>query len=91
MLAGQNINIIPQPKKVAPGKSFFVLKNKTSINYNDQQLKFLAGYVSNALKSFNNLELRVKMIDGTEGKSRSVNLMLDPNAGTIKEGYKLSV
>ncbi|MCX6222333.1 MAG: family 20 glycosylhydrolase [Bacteroidia bacterium] len=91
LLAAQSINIIPQPQKVEMKKGFFVLNEKTSIYFNDQQLKSLANYTSATIKSFNKLQLHVKSRNGTKSNAKSINLILDPKINTAKEGYALSV
>ncbi|HEX7411787.1 MAG TPA: family 20 glycosylhydrolase [Bacteroidales bacterium] len=90
-LAAQSIDIIPQPKMVEMKKGNFILNDKTSIYYNDQQLKFLADYTSNTIKSLNKLQLNIKSKNGTKSNARSINLILDANINTAKEGYILSV
>lgn len=91
VLAAQNINIIPQPQKVEMKEGYFVLNEKTQIYYNDQQLKFLAGYTSTTIKSLNKLQLQAKIQSGTKSKTKSINLILDSKINTAKEGYILSV
>jgi hexosaminidase len=91
VLTAQNINIIPQPQKVEMGKGYFSFTEKTTIYYNNQQLKFLAGYTSETIKSLNTLQLPVVSHNSTQSKANSINLILDPKTNTAKEGYILSV
>ncbi len=91
ILSAQNINIIPQPKKVIINKGNFALNGKTVISYNDPQLKFLSEYTSATIQSLNKLKLTVKTRIGTQPNNQSINLMLDGNANTSKEGYLLNV
>ncbi len=90
-LKAENINIIPQPQKVEMGKGSFVLNGKIAVIYNDEQLKFLADYTSATIRTLNNLQLLVKSQNGTESKSKSINLILDPKLNTAREGYILTV
>jgi hexosaminidase len=90
-LSAQNINIIPQPKKVEMGKGYFMINEKTPIVYNDQQLKFLAEYTAAVIKSLNNIQLPAKSHGGTRPSAKAINLIIDPKIHTAKEGYVLSI
>lgn len=90
-VSAQNINIIPQPRKVEMGKGYFIIHEKTPIVYNDEQLKFLAEYTSATMKSMNNLQLPTKSQNGVKSKAKSFNLILDAKINTAKEGYVLSI
>ena len=87
----QQINIIPQPKEIALKSGRFVINEKTVILFNDEQLKFLAAYTSDMIKSATNSQPAVVSKSGTAVKSRAINLIIDPNAATKKEGYLLDV
>ncbi|MGA2408582.1 MAG: family 20 glycosylhydrolase [Bacteroidales bacterium] len=91
LLAGQNINIIPQPQKVEMKEGYFVLNEKTPIYFNNQQLKFIADYTSATINALNRLQLHVNSQDGTQSNAKSINLILDTKINTAKEGYVLSV
>jgi hexosaminidase len=91
MVSAQNISIIPQPRKVEIKDGSFLLNEKTTISYNSRDLKFLAGYTSATIKSFNGLLLTVKSSEISRPSAQSINLILDTKAGTASEGYVLSV
>ncbi|MEI6678614.1 MAG: family 20 glycosylhydrolase [Mariniphaga sp.] len=91
IIVAQNSNIIPQPKKVEMGKGSFLINEKTVIAYNDPQLKFLAGYTSSMIKSWNTLQLSLKNQNGIQSGVPSVNLILDEKLNTAKEGYVLNI
>lgn len=91
LLFAQNINIIPQPKKVEVKTGNFLINEKTALFYNDPQLKFLADYTSETIKSLTKFQLAVKSSSGTNSKTQSLNLLLDEKTNTVKEGYLLNV
>ncbi|MEI6680417.1 MAG: beta-N-acetylhexosaminidase [Mariniphaga sp.] len=90
-LSAQQINIIPQPRRIEMGNGYFIFNEKTPILYNNQQLKFLAKYTSETIKSLNNTQMSAKSQDGTQSSAKAINLILDPQINTAKEGYVLSV
>ena len=91
ILPAQDINIIPKPLKVEAGTGYFTLSNKTTINYNNPELETLAVYLSGTIESLVNMPLQLKQEEGNKASKRSVNLMLEAQINTGKEGYLLSV
>jgi hexosaminidase len=87
----QKINIIPQPKSVELKAGYFILNEKTSVYYNDQQLQFLADLTSATIKSLNKLQMPVKIKEGTKSYSKSINLVFDAKTTISKEGYIMTV
>ena len=87
----QTINIIPQPKQVEIRKGHFTLNTKTTITFNDPQLKFLAGYTSETIESLNRLHVAVKSGLAASAIPLSINLILNKKAKTATEGYVLTV
>jgi len=91
VLAAQEISIIPQPKTVEKGTGYFVLNEKTSVCYDNPELKSLAEYFSHMVLSFVDVPLMVNRIQGEQSQKRAINLILDTHTETGKEGYRLSV
>ena len=91
LLSAQTINIIPQPKQVEFRKGYFTLNKKTTVTFNDPQLKFLAEYTSETVKLLNQAQPAVRSAKGTSSIPLSINLILDGKANTAKEGYILTV
>jgi len=87
----QTIHIIPQPKQVEIRNGYFMMNQKTTITYNDPQLKFLAGYASQTIESLNKLHLPVKSSKAASLFPLSINLILDDKSKTATEGYVLTV
>jgi len=87
----QTIHIIPQPKQVEIRNGYFTMDQKTTITYNDPQLKFLAGYASQTIESLNKLHLPVKSSKAASLFPLSINLILDDKSKTATEGYVLTV
>ena len=91
LLSAQTINIIPQPKQVEFRKGYFTLNKKTTVTFNDPQLKFLAEYTSETVKLLNQAQPAVRSAKGISSIPLSINLILDGKANTAKEGYILTV
>jgi len=87
----QTIHIIPQPKQVEIRNGYFTMDQKTTITYNDPQLKFLAGYASQTIESLNKLHLPVKSSKAASLFPLSISLILDDKSKTATEGYVLTV
>ena len=87
----QTINIIPQPKQMEIRKGHFTLSQKTTITFNDPQLKFLAEYTSQTIESLNKLHLPIKTRQAASSFPLSINFILDDKAKTAREGYDLTV
>jgi len=87
----QTIHIIPQPKQVEIRNGYYTMDQKTTITYNDPQLKFLAGYASQTIESLNKLHLPVKSSKAASLFPLSINLILDDKSKTATEGYVLTV
>jgi hexosaminidase len=87
----QGINIIPRPQLVEMKDGYFALNGKTTIFYNNPELKLLAELTSASIKSSTKLQLPVKSQEGTTSRAKSINLILDAKSNTAKEGYLLSV
>lgn len=87
----QTIHIIPQPKQVEIRNGYYTMNQKTTITYNDPQLKFLAGYASQTIESLNKLHLPVKSNKAASLFPLSINLILDDKSKTATEGYVLTV
>jgi len=87
----QTIHIIPQPKQVEIRNGYFTMDQKTTITYNDPQLKFLAGYASQTIESLNKLHLPVKSSKAASSFPLSISLILDDKSKTATEGYVLTV
>jgi hexosaminidase len=90
-LTAQTVNIIPQPAQVDLKTGKFTMTGNTVIQYNDRELEFLAGYTSDNILTLSKLQLQVKAMVGVQSNPGSISLLLDPNAGTAKEGYQLTV
>lgn len=87
----QTIHIIPQPKQVEIRNGYYTMDQKTTITYNDPQLKFLAGYASQTIESLNKLHLPVKSSKAASLFPLSISLILDDKSKTATEGYVLTV
>lgn len=87
----QTIHIIPQPKQVEIRNGYFTMDQKTTITYNDPQLKFLAGYATQTIESLNKLHLPVKSSKAASLFPLSISLILDDKSKTATEGYVLTV
>lgn len=97
MLPAQTVNqagrvrIIPQPQTIKMGEGYFQLSVETPVCYNNPELKFLAGYAVDAVKSLNNMQLKVISLNGNQPAEKSVNLLLDEKTDAAKEGYMLKI
>lgn len=85
----QEINIIPRPNKMQPGKGRFDLNN-TKVIYYTAAAQSEADFLQKALKERYGLELTQKT---GKAKKNAINLELDNNlpAGLGTEGYTLTV
>ncbi|MFN5422933.1 MAG: beta-N-acetylhexosaminidase, partial [bacterium] len=90
-LQAQQVNIIPQPKEVNLKTGNFNISSKTSVVFNQEELKFLAEYTAGIIKSSVNIDPAVIDQVGTKSKAKAINLIIDPSAATAKEGYLLDV
>ena len=90
-LQAQQVNIIPQPKQIDLKDGNFIISNKSSLLFNNDSLKFLAAYTKEMIKSATHIELPTKYQLGIKANTKAINLLIDKNAPTSKEGYTLDV
>jgi len=88
MMKAQQSPIIPQPVDVKMGEGFFLIDNKTSVNFKAEQtaLKPAVDFFVSTIRHISGTAL---LVNKTAGKI--IELILDKNASIKEEGYQLMV
>jgi len=88
MMKAQQSPIIPQPVDVKMGEGFFLIDNKTSVNFKAEQtaLKPAVDFFVSTIRHISGTALLVNKPAG-----KIIELILDKNASIKEEGYQLMV
>ena len=86
--AQQQSSIIPQPVDVKMNEGFFLIDNKTSVNFKAEQtaVKPAVDFFVSMIKQLSGVSLQVNKPSG-----KTIELILDKNASINEEGYQLMV
>jgi len=86
--AQQQSSIIPQPVDVKMNEGFFLIDNKTSVNFKAEQtaVKPAVDFFVSMIKQLSGVSLQVNKPSG-----KTIELILDKNALIKEEGYQLTV
>lgn len=86
--AQQQSSIIPQPVDVKMNEGFFLIDNKTSVNFKAEQtaVKPAVDFFVSMIKQLSGVSLQVNKPSG-----KTIELILDKNASIKEEGYQLMV
>ncbi len=91
--AGDELNVVPRPASVKPGKGFFVISSSTTLRIagRSEEAEKIARFLTDAVRSQGGPDLTVgKGVPASAGGS-AILLKIDPKAKIPDEGYDLRV